>query len=113
MLAHGSGAAVALAARPAPHVTGLVLLSPYGLIRPAVPVRVTAALWRWRIAHTPTAGVRLLARLAGPGFTPPAALVEWLRLVGRHVAMSPVTFLIKPGEGLQATGHGMTCRPCR
>ena len=25
----------------------------------------------------------------------------------------PVTFLISPGEGLQATGHGMTCCPCR
>lgn len=25
----------------------------------------------------------------------------------------PVTFLINPGEGLQATGHGMTFCPCR
>lgn len=25
---------------------------------------------------------------------------------------APVTFLIKPGEGLQATGHGMTRCPC-
>ena len=27
--------------------------------------------------------------------------------------LPPVTFLISPGEGLQATGHGMTCCPCR
>lgn len=26
---------------------------------------------------------------------------------------TPVTLLIKPGEGLQAAGHDMTCRPCR
>lgn len=26
---------------------------------------------------------------------------------------APVTFLIKPGEGLQAAGHGMTECPCR
>jgi hypothetical protein len=25
----------------------------------------------------------------------------------------PATFLISPDEGLQATGHGMTFRPCR
>jgi MerR family transcriptional regulator, thiopeptide resistance regulator len=38
------------------------------------------------------------------------ARFPWLR---DPAAASPVTFLIKPGEGLQATGHGMTCRPCR
>ncbi|MHA6784154.1 MFS transporter [Pseudonocardia saturnea] len=37
-------------------------------------------------------------------------LVASLRL---RTTTAPVTFLIKPGEGLQATGHGMTCRPCR
>jgi len=31
----------------------------------------------------------------------------------RRPLTSPVTFLISPGEGLQATGHGMTCCPCR
>ena len=35
------------------------------------------------------------------------SVVDWRDLV------PPVTFLIKPGEGLQATGHGMTCCPCR
>lgn len=127
VLAHGSGAAVALAARPAPHITGLILLSPYGLIRPAAPVRVTAALWRWRIAPTATASARLLARLAGPNFTPPTALVEWLRLVGRHVAMSttppphpelahrwrgtPVTVAV--GEHDPLFGDGRLVRPVR
>jgi hypothetical protein len=88
VLAHGFGAAAVLAARPAPHIKGLVLLSPYGFTRPAVPVRVATAVLRWRIAPTARAAARLLAGLTGPSFTPPAALVEWIRLVGRHVAMS-------------------------
>lgn len=88
VLAHGYGAAVALAAQPAPHVNGLVLLSPYGFTRPAVPVRVAAALAGWRIAPTAAMSARLLASLTGPGFTPAPSLVDWLRLVGRHVAMS-------------------------
>lgn len=33
--------------------------------------------------------------------------------VQRAMRHHHVTFLIKPGEGLQATGHGMTCCPCR
>lgn len=31
----------------------------------------------------------------------------------RGLAPRPVTFLIKPGEGLQAAGRGMTDCPCR
>lgn len=88
VLAHGFGAAVALAACPAPHINGLVLLSPYGFVRPAVDPRATVALLAWRIAPTAVAAARLLARLGGPGFVPPRALVDWLGLVGRHVAMS-------------------------
>lgn len=48
-------------------------------------------------------------------------VVDTLAAGGHHVdavapgdpSIAPVTFLIKPGEGLQATGHGMTCCPCR
>jgi hypothetical protein len=88
VLAHGSGAAVALAARPAPHISGLVLLSPYGFVRPAADLRAAAALLAWRLAPTAATAARLLARLGGRGFVPPRALVHWLGLVGRHVAMS-------------------------
>ncbi|MCE3556527.1 alpha/beta fold hydrolase [Pseudonocardia sp. RS11V-5] len=88
VLAHGFGAAVALAARPAPHIAGLVLLNPYGFVRPAVDPRVAAALLAWRLAPTAAASARLLARLGGRGFVAPRALIDWLRLVGRHVATS-------------------------
>lgn len=127
VLAHGFGAAVALAARPASHIKGLVLLSPHGLTRPAIRIGVAFALLRWRIAPTAAAGARLLAALAGPGFTPPAALVDWLRLVGRHVALSttppaqlelahrwrttPVTVAV--GEHDPLFGDGRLDRPVR
>jgi hypothetical protein len=88
VLAHGFGAAVALAARPAPHIAGLVLLSPYGFVRPAADLRAAAALLLWRLAPTAATSARLLARLSGRGFVPPRALVDWLGLVGRHIAMS-------------------------
>ncbi|NMH95335.1 alpha/beta hydrolase [Pseudonocardia bannensis] len=127
VLAHGFGAAVALAAKPAPHIKGLVLLSPHGFTRPAIRIDVVAALLRWRIAPTAAAGARLLTRLAGPSFAPPAALVDWLRLVGRHVAMSttppahlelahrwrttPVTVAV--GEHDPLFGDGRLARPVR
>lgn len=88
VLAHGSGAAVALAARPAPHVRGLVLLNPYGLARPALRRRLLAAVLGWRLLPGRPATRRLLTRLGGPGFSPTGELVDWLRTVGRHVAMS-------------------------
>jgi len=50
-----------------------------------------------------------------------STIYKWYRLgliealgvdtTGRH--LYPVTLLIDPGAGLQATGHGMTQRPCR
>ncbi|GEL25088.1 hypothetical protein PSU4_40420 [Pseudonocardia sulfidoxydans NBRC 16205] len=88
VLAHGFGATVALAARPAPHVAGLVLLGPNGVVRPAVRPAAAAALARWRLAPTAASAERLLARLGGRDFVAPHALVEWMCLVGRHVAMS-------------------------
>ena len=127
VLAHGFGAAVALAARPAPHINGLVLLSPYGFVRPAADLRVAAALVAWRLAPTAAAAVRLLARLGGRGFVPPRALVDWLGMVGRHVAMSstpapqpelahrwrwtPCTVAV--GEHDPLFGHGRLVRPVR
>jgi hypothetical protein len=44
-----------------------------------------------------------------------AAAVRMVRTLRAELGtrLCPVTFLIKPGEGLQATGHGMTCCPCR
>lgn len=127
LLAHGFGAAVALAARPASHIKGLVLLSPHGLTRPTIRIGVAWALLRWRIVPTAATGARLLAALAGPGFIPPAALVDWLRLVGRHVALSttppaqlelarrwrttPVTVAV--GEHDPLFGDGRLDRPVR
>jgi hypothetical protein len=63
-------------------------------------VGVAASLARWREASAATTpGPSGTPRRSDPG--PQSGAVP-----------SPVTFLIKPDEGLQATGHGMTCRPC-
>ncbi|MBP2370947.1 alpha/beta fold hydrolase [Pseudonocardia parietis] len=88
VLGHEFGAAVALAARPAPHLRGLVLAGPTGVVRRAWTPQVAAALAAWRGARGRSGAQRLLTTLAGPGWQPQSELVEWLDLVGRHVAMS-------------------------
>lgn len=85
VVGHGFGAAVALAAHPQSYVSRLVLLDPCGLVRPSFDPAVTAALLAWRLCPSASTGARLLA---APGFVAPAGLVDWLRIVGRHVAMS-------------------------
>ncbi|BBG00182.1 MULTISPECIES: alpha/beta fold hydrolase [Pseudonocardia] len=88
VLAHGFGAAVALAARPTPRVRGMILLNPHGLARPALRARLLTATLGWRAVPVRRTARRLLSRLGGPAFVPPEALVDWLATVGRHVALS-------------------------
>lgn len=88
VVAHEFGAAVALAACPAPHLRGLLLLGPTGVVRRAWTPRVAGALAAWRLARGRSGSEHLLSTLAAPGWQPPSELVEWLDLVDRHVAMS-------------------------
>jgi pimeloyl-ACP methyl ester carboxylesterase len=88
LLGHGFGAAVALAATPTPGVAGLVLLSPSGLVMPSLTGAVPFAGAGWRLRPTTHRSARLLSRLVGPAHEPAPELVEWVRLVGRHVRCS-------------------------
>ncbi|MEV1295572.1 alpha/beta hydrolase [Pseudonocardia sp. NPDC049635] len=88
VLAHGFGAAVALAARPTSRVRGMVLLNPYGFVRPAPRSGPLTAMLGWRAVPLHRTARRVLSRLGGPSFVPPEALVDWLATVGRHVALS-------------------------
>jgi hypothetical protein len=76
-----------------------------------VPVSGRARLHSWTLTCS---GARHPAFDGAPYVVGLAELVEQEGLfLYTNLPGAPVTFLIKPGEGLQATGHGMTCRPCR
>jgi pimeloyl-ACP methyl ester carboxylesterase len=85
LLGHAFGAAVVLSARPSPQVSDLVLLNPAGIKRPSPPGGLLAAGADWRLRPTTPRSRRLLSLLWAPGADPRSELVEWMRLVGRHV----------------------------
>ncbi|WP_308015606.1 MFS transporter [Pseudonocardia sp. ICBG1293] len=68
-------------------------------------VPVVAAAVGWQTA--------LVVLAVGPALGLPAVLALRRYLPTAAPAPSPVTFLIKPAEGLQAAGRGMTDCPCR
>lgn len=88
VLGHGFGAAVALAATPSTQVRGLVLLDPAGLMWPSYDPAVTAATVAWRLWPSAQSSARLLRTLSSPERAVSPALMDWLQVVGRHVACS-------------------------
>ncbi|HEV7962613.1 MAG TPA: hypothetical protein VGP57_08780 [Actinoplanes sp.] len=54
-----------------------------------------------------------LATLATPAQLSGISVATYKLNILANGQSNPDTFLIKPDEGLQAAGRGMTCRPCR
>ncbi|GAA4509176.1 hypothetical protein GCM10023096_11820 [Nonomuraea ferruginea] len=87
VVGHSLGAAVALAARPGPHISGLVLVSAAGLSR----ARLTPALIRvtlpWLTVPTVERSQSLLRHMSGRAHETDGSdhrLAEWMTLVARH-----------------------------
>ena len=83
------GAAVALCAEPGPHIGGLILVVPAGLVGARVDVRTLAATLPWLLRPTRPRAGRLLATMAsGAAILDANQLTEWMTLVPEHVRSS-------------------------
>ncbi|QRK12553.1 alpha/beta hydrolase [Archangium violaceum] len=89
VLAHSFGGAIALAgASRGARVGALVLVAPAGLVRLRVTPGVLARTLPWLVRPREDSARGLLRCMLAPGGNPPATLVTWMALVGRHVRTS-------------------------
>jgi aldehyde dehydrogenase (NAD+) len=110
-----------------PNMHVFTVREPIGVIAAITPWNSPLALLLWKLCPALAAGNTVVIK---PSEVTPISTVKLGELITAAgtpdgvvnivtgagptgAALAPVTFLIKPGEGLQATGHGMTCRPCR
>lgn len=82
VLGHSLGAAIALCATPGPHIRGLVLACPAGLISAHTPGAVMRVALPWLARPSLARSARLLAVMSGPAAEPDPHLVEWMTLAG-------------------------------
>ncbi|HSP80673.1 MAG TPA: alpha/beta hydrolase, partial [Myxococcaceae bacterium] len=89
VVGHSFGGAIALAgASRGARVGSLVLVSPAGLVRLRVTPGVLARTLPWLLRPREGSARALLGSMLAPGSCPPAELVTWMTLVGRHVRTS-------------------------
>ncbi len=87
VVGHSLGAAVALATRPGPQISGLVLASPAGLSRARLTPALLGVTLPWLAAATTDRSQALLRYMSGQTRGMAGAdhrLAEWMTLVARH-----------------------------
>ncbi|MGI5290955.1 alpha/beta hydrolase [Nonomuraea polychroma] len=87
VVGHSLGAAVALAAKPGPQISGLVLVSPAGLSRACLTPALFGVTLPWLAALTAGRSQALLRYMSGQTRGMAGAdhmLAEWMTLVARH-----------------------------
>lgn len=83
------GAAIALCAEPGPHIGGLVLVVPAGLIGARVDLMTLAATLPWLMRPTPGRAARLIETMSGGAtLLDRDRLVEWMTMVPKHARSS-------------------------